>query len=248
VGRTVASWYQAAHADQGYEVERRRFGWYRTNRYAPAWGAVTAIDVDEVSEFLRDVDAFFGERSVSIHFDRKPAAGKELVARGWSEEQETVYLAHVGDFPRAADVPIEAVEPSTIEAFARVKLQSFDGSEDEPDPSALDLEIASRRADLRGNGRGLLARVDAQPAAMCAYYSGVDSFVFQLGTRVPFRGRGIASALLARVVEGAHAAGARSVVINARAGGKPEALYRRLGFSDEVYRQWSFSRRRLQAV
>jgi GNAT superfamily N-acetyltransferase len=244
VAQTVASWYEAEHPEQGYEVEHRRFGSYRTNRFEPGWGAVTAIDVDDASELLRDVDAFFGDRPVSLQFTRKPAAREQIVAAGWCDEEETVYLAHVGAFPPTPAFHVEPIEPSTIDAFARVRVQSFADSEDEPDPAALDAEITSRRAELRGDGRGLIARVAAQPAAMCAYYAKLDHFVFLLGTRVPFRGRGIASAILGRVVESAHRAGARSVVINARAGGGPEQLYRRLGFSAEVYRQWTYRRRR----
>jgi GNAT superfamily N-acetyltransferase len=127
-----------------------------------------------------------------------------------------------------------------IERFARVKLQAFGDTEEEPVGTTLSKEIASRRADLRGDGRGLVATADGEIAAMCAYYSGADYFVFLLGTRLPFRGRGIASAVLHHVVEEARASGARSVVINAREGGEPAALYRRLGFTDAVYRQWRF--------
>lgn len=153
-----------------------------------------------------------------------------------------MYLAHVGDFPPTVDVEVAEADSSTIEDFARAKILAFADSEEEPDRSTLDAEIAMRRAELRGDGRGVVARVGTKTAAMCAYYSGDDYFVFLLGTRVPYRRRGIASALLRHVVDEARAAGARSVVINARAGGRPEALYGSLGFSDEVYRQWSFSK------
>jgi ribosomal protein S18 acetylase RimI-like enzyme len=60
--------------------------------------------------------------------------------------------------------------------------------------------------------------------------------VFILGTRAPFRHRGIAQAMLARwAASSSAAAGSRSLLINATDGGAPAALYRRLGFTDEVY-------------
>lgn len=194
----------------------------------------------ELSEFLRDVDEHFGDRDITIEFTEEPVVGDDLRAAGWSEWDETVYLAQVGEIHRAGNVTIESVGASAVEAFARTKLQSFDETENEPDPAALDEEVSMRRAELRGDGRGLIASVDGEVAAMCAYYSGEDYFVFLLGTRVPFRGRGIASALLRRVLENARGTNARSVVINTRAGGRPEALYRRLGFSDVVHQRWRF--------
>ena len=60
--------------------------------------------------------------------------------------------------------------------------------------------------------------------------------MFILGTRTPYRHRGIAQALLARWAAAATTAAAtRSLLINASDGGAPAALYRRLGFTDEVY-------------
>jgi len=203
---------------------------------------VTASGVDDPGEFLRDVDAYFGDRDITIEFTQEPTVKSELIAAGWSDFDETVWLAHTDAFPPTPSVDIERVGDAALEAFARVKLQSFGETEDEPDASALAVEMSMRKVDLRGDGRGLLAKADGEAAAMCAYYSGEDHFVFLLGTRIPFRGRGIAGAVLHRIVDDARAFGARSVIINARAGGRPEALYRKLGFSDEVYRQWRFRR------
>jgi ribosomal protein S18 acetylase RimI-like enzyme len=194
----------------------------------------------DLAEFLHDVDGYFGHRNVTIEFTEEPAVGDELRVAGWSDWEQTVYLAHVGEIHSGADAAIEPVDASSVEAFARTKLQSFDETEDEPDPAALAYEVSVRRAELRGDGRGLIASVEGQVAAMCAYYSGEDHFVFLLGTRIPCRGRGIASALLRRVLEDAREQNARSVVINTRAGGRPEALYRRLGFSDLVHQRWRF--------
>ncbi|MGH3273067.1 MAG: GNAT family N-acetyltransferase, partial [Streptosporangiaceae bacterium] len=78
-----------------------------------------------------------------------------------------------------------------------------------------------------------LGVLDGESAAVLAHYPGEDDLVFILGTRTPYRHRGIAQAMLARWADGTM--GSRSQVINASDGGAPAALYRRLGFTDEVY-------------
>ena len=95
-----------------------------------------------------------------------------------------------------------------------------------------------RLAEMRGDGRCLLTRVDGQVASICAYYDGDDYFVFLLATRVPYRHRGLARKLLQHVLH--EGRDARSVIINAQEGGRPEALYRSMGFTDVVHRRWTF--------
>jgi ribosomal protein S18 acetylase RimI-like enzyme len=105
----------------------------------------------------------------------------------------------------------------------------------------LDAELVVRRAEMAGQGRALAARLDGEVVAVAAFYEGDDRFIFVLGTRVPFRHLGIGRALLARVVHDPAASRCRSAMINADEGGRPEALYRRLGFTDEVHwrRPWN---------
>jgi hypothetical protein len=113
-----------------------------------------------------------------------------------------------------------------------VKVRSFDDSEDVPAVGAVSAEIANREAELP-LAECQFGLLDGEPVAVLAHYPGPDDLVFILGTRVPFRHRGIAQAMLARWV--ASSPGARSLMINATDGGAPAALYRRLGFTDEVY-------------
>lgn len=80
-----------------------------------------------------------------------------------------------------------------------------------------------------------LARLEGAPVAVLAYYIGTDQLVFNLGTRVPFRHRGIAQDLLRRWVAAGRAQGCRSLMINADHLGAPEALYQQMGFVDEIY-------------
>jgi ribosomal protein S18 acetylase RimI-like enzyme len=96
---------------------------------------------------------------------------------------------------------------------------------------------------MAGQGRALAARIEGESVAVAAFYEGDDRFIFVLGTRVPFRHRRIGRALLAHVVHDPAASGCRSAVINADEGGRPEALYRRLGFTDEVHWRRPWTRR-----
>ena len=88
---------------------------------------------------------------------------------------------------------------------------------------------------MAGGAHYWLARVDGDPAAALSWYDGEDRLVFSLATRLPFRRRGIASHLLCRLLGDSERKNTRSVVINANEVGIPIKLYRRLGFTDEVY-------------
>ena len=115
----------------------------------------------------------------------------------------------------------------------------FDDSEDEPSREGIDAELRQRAAEAAGSGRFLLARVGNEPAAICGLHDEDERFVFLLATRVPYRHRGIARALLEHVRGGADP---RPTLINCTEGGRPEALYRSLGFTDVVHRRHEFRR------
>ncbi|HET9017920.1 MAG TPA: GNAT family N-acetyltransferase, partial [Thermomicrobiaceae bacterium] len=154
----------------------------------------------------------------------------------WSATE--VFLAHVGPLPATPEVRGLTIEPggeANLVAYATVKLKGFADSEAEPSSEALAAELAVRRAELAGDGELLLARVDGEPVAILGAIAGPDWLVFQLATRLPFRGRGIARCLLGRLLEAARGRGAGAVLINADPADTPVDLYRRLGFTDEVY-------------
>lgn len=66
-------------------------------------------------------------------------------------------------------------------------------------------------------------------------HRGNDQLVFSLATRLPYRHRGIAQALLSGWACAGLQNSGRSLMINADEEGRPAALYRRMGFIDEVY-------------
>ncbi len=249
VAAEVASWYTSPFPEMGLEVARRRYGWYRSNASSPeGWATITDIRPDDVQAMLSDVATFYGDRPVELAIEDAtyaPGVGVALEAAGWTDSHATVWLAHVGDGPivrTASDIEIERIGADRLDEFSRTKLMGFDDSEDEPSTERIAQESALRRSDLNGAGVCLTARVDDECAAICAYYEGTDHLIFVLATRIPFRHRGLGRTLVAHVHDEARRAGARSTIINADEDKLPEALYRSLGFTDVVYRQWRFRR------
>ncbi len=111
---------------------------------------------------------------------------------------------------------------------------SFADAETTPAPHLVAHEVTARR---REQARAVyeLGLLHGDSVAVLAYYTGPDQLVFSLGTRVPYRHRAIAQAMLARWANAGMISGCRSLMINAHEHDRPAELYRRLGFVDEVY-------------
>jgi GNAT superfamily N-acetyltransferase len=240
---TVQRWYTASDPDMGYEAVERPWGVALRNRDVPQYGQATlrAIMPEDVPACIVDLREFYGGAAVMVLVDDRDRADqltRALLAAGCVEGPQEVFLAHVGRAPDAQPIAHVAVEPMTatnLHEYAVTKLKAFASRETALFPHHIDAEIALRQAELRGEGRFLLAWWDGAPAAIIGWYDGDDVFVFQLATRVPFRKRGIAQFLLLHVLHAAYARGCRSVIINADPDDTPIQLYWRLGFTDEVY-------------
>jgi ribosomal protein S18 acetylase RimI-like enzyme len=229
----------------GYYVQERRFGFYQRQRDTGRVRAtVRHLPADEVPSFLRDLREYSsGEDEITFYVDDREldaGIGPVLGERGCTSGVVEVFLAHAGEMPDLAsepeDLSVEAVNADTIEEAVRTERKGFADSEAEPDVEDLRWRLTLRRAEMGSHGRFLLARVAGEPASVVAFYEGEDRFVHHLATRVPFRGRGIASRLLWEVLAGEGERGCRSTIINAAAeNGRPVSLYRYLGFTDEVY-------------
>jgi hypothetical protein len=235
----VRSWYRAPSAAIGYAIERRRFGFYRHNTANPdsARLIVDGAAPSDVPAMLSETAEDFSDREVKIWIDDQSAdavMGPALVAAGCARQNATIFLAHTGAAPHAAaraDVSIEAVTTATLGEYVNAKLKGFANSEDEPAAERVAEETAVRAAELRGPGRFFIARVKGEAAAVLAYYAGDDRLIFNLATRVPMRGQGLARILLC----GAIGRGCRTTIINTDPEDTPVNWYRRLGFDDEIY-------------
>jgi hypothetical protein len=241
VSQVVRGWYTSAVPEIGLEGAEHWFGFACTTGAGRARVVLSIAGPAEVPAALAAARAACPASSLMIMVDDRDRAARldaALRAHGCRHDESTTYLALAGPMrlgvPGPARPQVTAVGSAELATWARVRLQAFAGSEDAPAADAVAAEVAERRRELP-LAEYQLAIVDGEPAAVLAHYPGADDLVFILGTRVPFRHRRIARDLLGRWVAAARRAGGRSQIINAADGGAPAALYRRLGFTDEVY-------------
>jgi ribosomal protein S18 acetylase RimI-like enzyme len=235
-------WYTRSVPQMGFYVQERRYGFYQHQKDTGRVRAtVRHLPAEDVRSFIEDLREYSGKEEITFHVDDRgldKRIGPVLVESGCTPDVAEVFLAHTGGMPLLAYEPenlsVEVVNEGTIEEAMRTERKGFSGSEAEPDPKEFRQRLTLRRAEMVGQGRFLLARVAGEPASVVAFYEGEDRFVHHLATRVPFRGRGIASRLLWAVLAGARARGCRSTIISAAENGRPVGLYRSLGFTDKV--------------
>jgi GNAT superfamily N-acetyltransferase len=252
VAAEVARWYREPTPEMGYDLVAGRYGWFnRPTSTGHGRGTVRrGVGADDVEALVAEAEATMASDSLTLEVDDRTSAadlGPALEVMGFRPGTAAVHLAYLGGLAATALGPprlrINDVPPdrSALHEWATVKCQAFADSEAPPAAEDLEGELIVRRAEMAGQGRALAARVDGECVAIAGFYEGDDRFVFVLGTRVPFRHLGIGRALLAHVVQDPGTSARRSVLINADEGGRPEALYRRLGFRDEVHwrRPWT---------
>lgn len=238
----VRGWYTASDPRVDYHVERRRHGFYArnlqdgTNRVT-----VDGLSPPDVRQFLDDLRVYFRGEPVRVTIDDIDADRRlepALVDAGLSPGHALVFLAHVGSVahtPAVSGMTVEPVTPATLREFIITRIQGFADSEAEPPASQVDEESRRRLAAMATGSHFSITRIDGVAVGVVGWEEGRDRFVFQLATRLPFRGRGIATAVLCRILDDAYAEGCASVVINADPAGMAVRLYRRLGFVDQVY-------------
>jgi len=239
----VRAWFTSTYPELGYVVERRRFGFYRRNTENPELRLVVidSMAPGDAPEFVADAREYFDNHDVEIWIegrDLDAKLGPALVAAGCAKERANVSLAFVGTPPEPvpmAGITVEAVTPETLRDYAVTKLKGFANSEAEPTAEQLDYELAIRKSEIASIGRLIVARVGKEPASILGYHDGPDRSIFNLATRTPFRNRGIAKYLLCRVLADSFDRGCRSVIIGTDPDDTPILLYRRLGFTDEIY-------------
>jgi GNAT superfamily N-acetyltransferase len=244
VAAEVASWYTTSAPAMGLVVEERWCGIFTTPASLIGPRAVLRLpDVEAVAPALDEVrSAFTGADSeVEVWIEGRDATDRfdgPLDAAGCARRTRTVYLALAGDLrvehPAPPGLAIEEVGDGTLPEWVAAQRMAFAHSEERPTEAAMANDIELRGVELADVGRLWLARLDGEVVATLAFYDGDDRLVNSLGTRVPYRGRGIAQALLAAFVDDSERRGSRSSLINADDDDWPVTLYRRMGFSDEI--------------
>jgi ribosomal protein S18 acetylase RimI-like enzyme len=239
VAREVSGWFTASAPEIGYEVSERWYGYQSDLGPGQARVILRVGEPGQVPAALADAAAG-GAGTLTIWVDDRERAARldgALRSAGCRAGDATTHLALVGPMTGRADpgrLVVQSVGEAGLAEWATVKLQSFGGTESAPSPERLAEEVTLRRDELE-LAECQLGLLGGERVAVLAYYRGHDQLVFNLGTRVPFRHRGIAQAMLAHWVDAGMADGCRSLIINATDGDPPAALYRRIGFTDEVY-------------
>jgi ribosomal protein S18 acetylase RimI-like enzyme len=239
VAREVSGWFTASAPEIGYEVSNRWYGYQSDLGSGQARVILRVGEPGQVPAALADAAAG-GAGTLTIWVDDRERAARldgALRSAGCRPGDATTHLALVGPMTGRTDpgrLVVQGVDEAGLAEWATVKLQSFGDTESAPSPERLAEEVSVRRDELT-LAECQLGLLGAERVAVLAYYRGHDQLVFNLGTRVPFRHRGIAQAMLAHWVDAGMADGCRSLIINATDGDAPAALYRRIGFTDEIY-------------
>lgn len=241
IAATVRGWFSASAPEMGYEKEQRRYGVYGRHLTAGSEILIRHLTSAEVPALLADARDYFGPAPLRLYIE-DPALDAQLraalLAEGCEVFEAQSYLAHAGPLPiatPAADLTIEDVTPATLETWAITKLQGFTADDAAPTAAELAAQVALRGQEMRDVGRLRLARIHSDPAAILGWYEDADRFIYNLATHLPYRNRGIARTLLCDFLAESQRRRARSTIINADTAGTSIALYRRLGFTDEVY-------------
>lgn len=239
IASQVSQWFTTSNSQIGYEVVPTWFGFLGTFGGTSA-RVILRIDDPHLVEPALIEATRARRRAVSVWVD-DPARAKildsALVAIGCTAGASTEHLALVGDVRVASecvDLTIKRASDEQRVEWAQIKLQCFANSEEPPDSGALKAELATRDPE-RPIAESWFAELSERRVGVLAFYTGLDRAAYLLGTRVPFRGRGVAQTMLAKWVRDGQLAGSRSHLINATVGGAPAALYRRLGFVDVVH-------------
>ena len=235
----MRSWFTTSSLEINYEVTQHWYGFLR-NPEGPI-GPRLILNIDdplEVATALHEAQTSCVGQILTVWVDdheRGELLDGTLRAVGCRSIKATTHLALVGSLrakPGPSNLRIESVDDARLEEWAITKIKSFDDREEQPNRERIAVEMSTRRAEMALT-QLQLARLDGEPVGVLAFYVGTDQLVFNLGTRVPFRHRGIAQAILSHWAEGG--GNCRSLIINADDPGRPQELYRSIGFVDEIY-------------
>jgi GNAT superfamily N-acetyltransferase len=216
------------------------------NRARPrVWDAnhATRVRADGVEEIARAFElaerAFDGYAHLDFRCDpfTPPGFEAELALRGY-RPRPTLQMLLEG--PLAARPPAVEIRAATTdrdwEAIARLsRLDHEEGAIRLAQP-LWDASVTQHMVDARREKlpavRTWLARADGQDCAFFSSFPGENGtgMVEDLFTHPDHRGRGVATALIARAVDDARERGASAVMIGANPDDTPKAIYARLGF------------------
>jgi ribosomal protein S18 acetylase RimI-like enzyme len=187
-----------------------------------ATAAELAAEADRVQE-----PAGLLHRKISVYDELGYEVEGDFRALGWKVERHAV-MTH----ERPDDLVAGAVDEV---GFAELGTVWADGIREEPygrdEEVVRQLVAAQHRRRLGVEVRYFAARVEGEIASYCELFSdGETAQIESVGTLNPFRGRGLAKAVVSHAVREARSAAHSLVFLVADDEDWPKELYRRLGF------------------
>jgi len=204
-------------------------------------GEVRARAPAEIAALLAAADAHYADFAArSFFWDPQMPAEFEarLVLDGYTPRSEDLILVLEGELAqRGPRIDLRPVE-SDADWAALEALYRLDHDEEvalgfhEPWGAEVTRQLVFAKRLKGPDVRFLLARVDGVDCAFFSGWPGENGVgqVEDLFTRSDFRGRGIATALIAACVDDARKRGAGPVLISARSNDTPKQMYAALGF------------------
>jgi GNAT superfamily N-acetyltransferase len=210
---------------------------YDANQVAQVREVESAGQIEALLAEIEQVFAASGHRKVRCDPLTPPAFEARLVAEGYAATSELQMLleGELRDRPREAQLrPIEtAADWSTLERLTRLDHEEMCRRRKVPlYAESVTREMVATRRAKEPTLRFWLAREDGTDCAFLSAWPGIDGVgqVESLFTHPDFRGRGLATALIACCVEDARERGAGPILIGAEPEDTPKAMYEALGF------------------
>jgi GNAT superfamily N-acetyltransferase len=210
---------------------------YYANHFAVDLGAdVTA------AELIEDLEPLFwaaglAHRKVSIDAELGARLAPEFRELGWKVE-ELVVMPHTGETPEVDTSQVEEVHNSELEPVWAEGIRSSPEITDEEE--VRQLVAAQHRRRLAVDVRYFAARQEGRIASYCEVFSAeATGQIESVMTLEPYRGRGLAKAIVTRALEESRAAGHELTFLVAEAEDWPKEMYRKLGF-EAVGSIWDF--------
>jgi GNAT superfamily N-acetyltransferase len=164
-------------------------------------------------------------RKIEVHSGGEPLIAA-FKAAGWSAERLVIMLRAGADQRGEAPAEVREVEfPAVRDLMEQWYGEAMSAAE------ARDLADADADTALASGARFFLTERDGLPAACCMLLPGDRvGQVEEVYTAKPFRGHGLASAVVRAAIAAARERGDELIMIMADADDWPQRLYERLGF------------------
>lgn len=159
-----------------------------------------------------------------------------IAANGWhptGESRSSMLFTDYHGAPHEMEgFEISEVGSGTLETFIDLFLRGFATPEELiPLATSIMVDLIPKNCG-REHFRLYLGTFQGQPACTeYLYFDGDEGGINMVSTREALRGKGLATAMLHRIIDDARGLGVRLLSLETRWNGAPERLYRKLGFT-----------------